>query len=85
MFPFLTDFLFQNFFKKNTKEIIYRDALRREGTNRELGISRYKLLYIKQINKKVLLYSTENYIECLAITYNGKDYEKEYVCVCIYN
>ena len=33
--------------------------------NKEFGISRYKLLYIKQINNKVLLYSTGNYIQYL--------------------
>ena len=32
------------------------------GINYELGISRYKLFYIKYINK-VLLYSAENYIQ----------------------
>ena len=38
----------------------------------------YTLLYIKQINNKVLLYSTGNYIQYLVITYNGKESEKEY-------
>ena len=41
--------------------------------NSEFGISRYKLLYIKQINNKDLLYSTGNYIQYLVITYNGKE------------
>ena len=49
------------------------------------------------MNNKVLLYSTGNYIQNLAITYNGKESEKEYisiyitespwcvcVCVCVY-
>ena len=40
----------------------------------EFGISRYKLLYIKQINNKVLLYSTGNYSQYLVITYNGREY-----------
>ena len=47
----------------------------------EFGISRYKLLYIGQINNKVLLYSTENYIHYLVITYIGKESEKEYICI----
>ena len=54
------------------------------GINQEFWISRYKLLYIKQINNKVLLYSTGNYIQYLVITYNGKEYEKEYTYVCVY-
>ena len=51
------------------------------GITQEFGISRYKLLYIKQINNKVLLYSTGNYIQYLVITHNGKGYEKEYIYV----
>ena len=39
-----------------------------EGVGRvvewEVGVSRCKLLYPKGINNKVLLYSTENYIQC---------------------
>ena len=33
------------------------------GINQEFGISRYTLLYIRQMNDKVLLYSTGNYIQ----------------------
>ena len=33
------------------------------GMDWELGISRYKLLYLKGINNKILLYSTGNYIQ----------------------
>ena len=50
------------------------------GIKQEFGINKYMLLYIKQINKD-LLYSTENYIQYLVIIYNGKESEKEYVCV----
>ena len=35
----------------------------------------YKIL----INNEVLLYNSGNYIQYLAITYNGKEYEKEYM------
>ena len=44
------------------------------GINQEFGISRYKLLYIKQINNKVLLYSTGNYIQYPVINHNKKEY-----------
>ena len=44
------------------------------GINQEFGISRYKLLYIKQINNKVLLYSTGNYIQYSVINHNKKEY-----------
>ena len=42
------------------------------GKGGEFVISRYKLPYIKQINNKVLVYNTGNYVQYLAITYNGK-------------
>ena len=48
--------------------------------NWEFGISRSKLLYGGQINNKVLLYSTGNYIQYPVINRNGK----EYVKACIY-
>ena len=37
----------------------------------EVGVSRCKLLYIKWINNRVILYSTENYIQYPMINYNG--------------
>ena len=50
--------------------------------NWEFGISRCKLLYTEWINKKVLLYSTGNYIKYPVINHSGKEYEK--VCVYMY-
>ena len=50
------------------------------GINYKFGISRKKLVYIKQLNNKVLLYSTGNYFQYSVIKHNGK----EYVCVCVY-
>ena len=47
------------------------------GINQEFGISRYKLLYIRQINNKVLLYSVGNYTQYLVINYKGKEYEQK--------
>lgn len=35
------------------------------GLECEVGVSKYKLLYIDWINAKVLLYNTENYIQYL--------------------
>ena len=53
------------------------------GMDWEFGISRCKLLYTEWINNKVLLYSTGNYIQYPMINHNGKEYEKE--CICMYN
>ena len=49
----------------------------------ELGVSRCKLVYTRWINNKVLLYSTENYIQYPVINHSGKVYEKE--CMYMYN
>ena len=40
----------------------------------EVGVSRYKLLYMEGINNKDILYSMENYIQCSVIKHNGKEY-----------
>ena len=39
----------------------------------DVRVSRGKLLYIKWINNKVLLYSTGNYIQYPMINHNGKE------------
>ena len=41
----------------------------------------YNKMYIKQMNNKVLLFITGNYIQYPIINRNGKGYEKEYICV----
>ena len=56
------------------------------GIVREFGIDMYTLLYLKWITNNDQLYSTENCIQYLVMTYNGKETEKEciYACVHIY-
>ena len=50
------------------------------GMEWEVGVSRCKLLDMKWINNKVLLYSMENYIPYPMINHNGKEYyKKEYL------
>ena len=56
----------------------------RDGLRVEISI--YKLIYIRWINNKVLLYSTGNYIWYPVINHNGKEYEqkriwKEYIYI----
>ena len=48
----------------------------------EFEISRYKLLNIEQMNNKVLLYNTGNYIQYLVI--NHKENNLNDICVYIY-
>ena len=38
-------------------------------------------MYTGEINKKILLHSTGNYIQYLVINQNGREYEKEYIYV----
>ena len=39
-----------------------------------LGVGRCKLLYIRWVNSKVLLYSMGNFIQSPGINHNGKEY-----------
>ena len=51
---------------------------------RELGVSRWKLLYVKWIHIKILLYSTGGYLQDPIINHNGKkNILKKNVCMCI--
>lgn len=50
---------------------------------REVGVSRAKLLYTEGMNSKVLLWVTENSIQCPMRNQNGKKYfKKKYVHMC---
>jgi len=51
------------------------------GINREIEIDRYTPLYVKQITNKDLLYSTGNSSQYSAMTYMGKESEKEWLYV----
>ena len=51
------------------------------GTDRELGISKYKILHLEWISNEVLFYSTENYIQSLVIEHDGRYYEKKNVYI----
>ena len=51
-----------------------------EGMDWKVAVSRCKLLYVEQVNNKVLLYSTENYIQYPMIHHNGKN-TKNYINV----
>ena len=55
--------------------VVARGAGVGEGKEREAVVSRCKLLNRECINNKVLLYSTENYIQYPVINHNGKEFE----------
>ena len=46
-------------------------------------VGKYTLLHVELVNKKVLLYSTENFIHSPEINHNGKEYFK-YIYIYIY-
>ena len=51
-----------------------------DGAQDSIYSKQCKLLYMESTDNKVLLYSTENYIQYPVINHNRKEYEKE----CIY-
>ena len=52
------------------------------GVDWKFETGRCKLFHVEWINKKVLLYSTENYIQSRRINYNRKEYlKKNVICV----
>ena len=63
--------------------VVAKGEVGRGGIDWEFGIGRYKLLYTKWINNKILLYSTGNYIQYFVINHNGKEYDK-YIYTYIY-
>ena len=52
-----------------------------EGMIGSLGLADNKLLHLEWIKNKVLLYSTENYIQYLVINHNGKEHICMYICL----
>ena len=60
--------------KENTLIFIKRES----GWKRNklgVGVTRYQLLYAKEISSKVLLYSTGNYIKYPSINHNTKHFD----------
>ena len=55
----------------------------RKGWSGRLGFARCKFLYTQWMNNKVLLCSTENYVQYSTIKNNGKEYFKKFVCIYI--
>ena len=70
-----------NFFTKQTQKTNLWLPKGKAGEGWEFRIRRYTLLYIKQINNKVLLYSTGNYIQYFVITYDEKEYIYSYIYI----
>ena len=50
-------------------------------TEQDVGVSRCKLLYMEWINKKVLVFSTGNYIQYRGLNHHGREYLKKNVYI----
>ena len=62
---------------------IAKEKRERRGMDWEFGVSRCKLLHLAWISNKVQFYNTGNYIQYPVINHNSKEYEKEYIHVCV--
>ena len=51
------------------------------GKVREFGFNVYRLLHLKWITNKNLLYTTGNSAQYYITTYMGKEFDKEYIQV----
>ena len=49
----------------------------------EFTVARCKLLHLEWLSNEVLLYSKGNYIQCLGIEHDGRQYDKKNICVCV--
>ena len=63
------------------KLVITKVAMEGGGTNEEVVSDIYRLLCIKQISNKDLLYSTGKAIQYRATMYMGEESEKEWIYV----
>ena len=62
----------------------YRHRKQTDGHQRGKGIQDQHIpTTVYKEDNKILLYSRGNYIQGTIITYNGEEYEKEYICICI--
>ena len=61
------------------RPVVARGYRGRDGL--ESGISRCRPLSIEWINNRILLCSTGNYIQHLVTNHNGKENEKEFICI----
>ena len=60
-------------------KLMVTKGVKKGGINWEFGISWSKLLYIKYIIIKDLLYSIRKYTQYFVILFKGKESEKEYI------
>ena len=56
--------------------VVAKGQRRSSGMDWEFGVGRCKLLHLENINNKVLLNSTGDYIQCSGIDHDGKNIKK---------
>ena len=67
----------KNTYAENTLVVAKTEEGSRGEMNWDFRVSICKLLYIRWINDKALLYTTRNHVRYPMINHNGKEYEKE--------
>ena len=73
-------------YRHREQTVVAKGETVKQGMEWEFGISRCRLLHIKWKNNKVLLYSTENYIQYPMVNHNGNIYiERERKWIYLYN
>ena len=70
--------------KKENGLVVAKGEQKGRGMDWEFGVRRCKLLHLEWVSKKVLLYSTGNYIQSLGIKHNGKEFFKK-ECIYVYD
>ena len=59
--------------------MVAKQGVVRGCMEKEVGVNRRKPLYTESINNKILLYSTENYIQYPKINNKGREYKKGFI------
>ena len=57
---------------------------RRGGMDWGFGVGKCKQLHLESIKSEVLLHSTGKCIQSPGINCSGKEYKREYICVCVF-
>ena len=69
---------------RQNNPVVMKEEREGGGANQVIPGQIQTTTYKKQMNNKVLLYSTGNHIQYPVINHNGNEYEKEYIYIYIY-
>ena len=81
------DIIFENLLTKQKETHRLREQIYGcwgEGIVREFGMDMYTLLYLKLVNIKDLMYSTENSAQCYVAAWMGGQLERKWIHVYVW-